>query len=62
MGMKQGNVEDIAAKLKKVVYDMETVRRMVENTTEIDRVREDMDAVILRMRNLEVAQEKNVAR
>lgn len=53
--MKQGNVEDIAAKLKKVVYDMETVRRMVENTTEIDRVREDMDAVILRMRNLEIA-------
>jgi hypothetical protein len=60
--MKQGNFEDIAAKLKKVIYDIETVRRMVENTTEIDRVREDMDAVILRMRNLEVAQEKNVAR
>ena len=62
MGMKQGNVEDIAAKLKKVVYDMETVRRMVDNTTEIDRVREDMDAVILRMRNLEVAQEKSAVR
>ena len=62
MGMKQGNVEDIAAKLKKVVYDMETVRRMVENTTEIDRVREDMDAVILRMRNLEIAQEKSAVR
>ena len=62
MGMKQGNVEDIAAKLKKVVYDMETVRRMVENTTEIDRVREDMDAVILRMRNLEIAQEKSSVR
>jgi hypothetical protein len=60
--MKQGNVEDIAAKLKKVVYDMETVRRMVENTTEIDRVREDMDAVILRMRNLEIAQEKSSVR
>ncbi len=60
--MKQGNVEDIAAKLKKVLYDMETVRRMVENTTEIDRVREDMDAVILRMRNLEIAQEKSSVR
>ena len=60
--MKQGTtstIEEISAKLKRTMYDLETLRRMVENTTDIDRVRDDMDAVILRMRKIEVAQEKN---
>jgi hypothetical protein len=56
--LKEGTasaIEEMSGKLKKVMYEMDIIRRMVENTTDIDRVRDDMDAVILRMRKVEVA-------
>jgi len=53
-----GILDEINAKLKRVIYDMETVRRKAENTTDIDRMRDEMDNLILRMRNLEIVNEK----
>jgi hypothetical protein len=49
------SVDDIAKKVKRLTYDLETVRRLVENTTDIDRVRDDLDATIHKVRQLELS-------
>jgi hypothetical protein len=49
------SLDDIAKKVKRLTYDLETVRRLVENTTDIDRVRDDLDATIHKVRQLELA-------
>ncbi len=52
---KMNSLDDIAKKVKRLTYDLETVRRLVENTTDIDRVRDDLDATIHKVRQLELA-------
>ena len=52
---KINSLDDIVKKVKKLTYDLETVRRLVENTTDIDRVRDDLDGVIHKVRQLELS-------
>jgi len=52
---KLNSLDDMAKKVKRLTYDLETVRRLVENTTDIDRVRDDLDATIHKVRQLELA-------
>ena len=49
------SIDDIAKQVKRLTYDLETVRRSAENTTDIDRFRDDLDALILKVRRLELA-------
>lgn len=48
-------MDEVSKRVKKLEYDLEIVRRMAENTTDIDRVRDDMDALIHRVRQLELS-------
>ena len=52
---KLNSLDDIAKQIKRLTYDLETVRRLVENTTDIDRVRDDLDTTIHKVRQLELA-------
>jgi uncharacterized protein YoxC len=46
--------DDLMKTVKKLQYDLETVRRLAENTTDIDRLRDDTDAIFHRVRQLEL--------
>ncbi len=55
---KQSVVDEIAAKVKKASYDIDILKRQIENTTEYDRLRDEMDKLLHRTRKVEIHIEK----
>ena len=50
--------DEVTSKIKKCQYDIDILKRQIENTTEQDRIRDEMDKVLHRVRKVEIHLEK----